>query len=276
MKRLKRSIVSILLAIVSVLTFGLFAGCLDNPRGEDPKDYYGWYYASRDGQYLTLEIAENWVTVRETAGIAGEEVNHYDYIYASQEYIEEHFARANPQYTGRAGLVVYLDSSKSSALIFWVSSEVTEPYEFTMDANGMVFTYDSAPNFRADMGDLQNYYCKYTADDSSDTWVEFTQGSNAELTLNGARRLYSYAYVTKEWLDLHNLGGDLISENAEAALILYDGVLMGDGDAFVYHLFEVVNKTQLVYGRISTGERYTFRGTGSEDIPYETGADVIE
>lgn len=243
-----------IIAIASIIcAFAVGAGIMSfgkisAGKGSDPKDYYGEYYSYYEGKFITVSIDASECSLTTSNGLKGNviEVERYKYDYVSPQYVQQKFP--NESRKDCPAILAYTDSSKQSAIIFWVTS--SNPYQFVIQSKNITVTpqkYD----FEKQMGDPKNYYGTFYCYDT-EHFVTLNRDGTAALQWNETRGNYLYSYVNSEWIKA-NLGKKL-----SAAIVLYK-----EGDN-TCQTFEYISGTELSFN----GNPFSINGLNEDPEDY--------
>ena len=198
-------------------------------KGNDPKDYYGTYYFTKDCAFYTIQFTEKECKYTTSNGLKGNgTTDSYVYEYVSKEYAHEVFN--TDSYKDSDAILMYIDKTENQAIIFWVVD--TKPYKFVMGSTGVTVS-DNANIFAETMGDSKDYLGTYEYETHK---VTFYENGKASFLFNGVENMFSYSFVNKTWLSKY-LGKDF-----EFALLLYN-----EGEANC-KVFQRINNKKLLYG----------------------------
>ena len=196
----------------------------------EPKNYYGTYYASKDYVVDKVEISASKIVVTTSTAMADAIKAEFNYVYYPAKY-------ASMKYQKECDvLVAYKDSPDSAERLFWI--EETNGNIGLLGNNNLSYGKDEI-TFESLVGDPKNYYGNYAFNPNNT--LELANTSKAVFAINGVSGSYNYFYADRAWLNLYT------TVDYEAALVLYNA------ENNQMHIFRVLENGNLVYG-----DQYTF------------------
>lgn len=187
----------------------------------DPKNYYGTYYAAKDYVVDKVEISDSKIVITTSTAMAEERIEEFQYVYYCAEY-------SLINYQKECGiLVAYKDSPAEADRLFWI-----EPNLDLTGNNGLTYGKDKI-SFESLVGDPKNYYGNYLF--NANNTLTLNENSNAIFIMNGVSASYHYFYADQSWLNLYT------TVNYEAAIVLYNT------ESAQMQIFQVLKNGNLIY-----------------------------
>lgn len=195
----------------------------------DPKDYYGVYYTSKDYVVSKVDISATKITITTGSVMVDDKVEEYQYKYYCAEY-------ALIKYQKACDVIVAHNEGSDTMRLFWIEKE--------NNTIGLVDEKDLSYGkkeitFEELVDDPQNYYGLYAFNANNTLTLE--NNSKAVFVMNGVSNTYDYFYANQEWLSLYT------TADYEAAFVLFDG------EAGAMQIFEIDQNGNLIYA-----DEYTF------------------
>ena len=173
----------------------------------DPKDYYGTYYAEIKGTYNIekLTISETGVETITNNGIVEGEAKNYKYTFLCAEYT---YIKYGKNYDA---LVIY-DKDISHAVKVLYLSGSSDKY-FLLTSDGYEYTTNELTVGML-TNDPMNYYGDYVY--STGNSLTLNADYTAPLTLNGESEELKYFYANEEWTSLY------LTQKCDNSIILHN------------------------------------------------------
>ncbi|MDE6605384.1 MAG: hypothetical protein K2K85_05095 [Clostridia bacterium] len=144
-------VITAILLLASLISFGNFAIDSQVGVGKDPKDYYGTYYGSIGGEYCYLTIDKDKNAVITTKD--GNDTKSYIYIYTTSKKLKGTY-EFDEMFDGKGALQI--DVGKNQAIILWLNKDDTNEYYLIVNATYDIFYKTNAPNNLGSSGNVNS------------------------------------------------------------------------------------------------------------------------